>query len=217
MKQTPISDSGIVTIGISTERNEPRKRKMTTTTMSDRLADGLEHLLDRGADRLGRVVDELDRHALRQGRPGSPAVFADRRRRRSSGLAAGVGKMPMKMPSLAVEADARIGRSRRRARPGDIAQTDDVVAVCAHRQCAESLRRLQRRSASRSNRRRIRSCVLPGADRKLRAADCGKHVGGGDVARRERDRIDPDAHREFARAEDLGIGDAFHRRRSAAG
>ena len=33
-KQTPISDSGIVTTGIITERNEPRKRKMTNTTIS---------------------------------------------------------------------------------------------------------------------------------------------------------------------------------------
>ena len=31
---TPISDSGIVTIGISTERNEPRNRRITTTTMA---------------------------------------------------------------------------------------------------------------------------------------------------------------------------------------
>ena len=31
--QTPISDSGIVTTGISTERNEARNMKITTTTM----------------------------------------------------------------------------------------------------------------------------------------------------------------------------------------
>jgi len=31
---TPISESGIVTIGISVERRLPRKRKMTTTTMT---------------------------------------------------------------------------------------------------------------------------------------------------------------------------------------
>ena len=30
----PISDRGIATTGMSTDRNEPRKRKMTTTTMS---------------------------------------------------------------------------------------------------------------------------------------------------------------------------------------
>ena len=44
-------------------------------------ADRLEHLLDRGADRLGRIVDERDRHAFRQGRPGPPAVRRSRRRR----------------------------------------------------------------------------------------------------------------------------------------
>ena len=33
-KQTPISDSGMVTIGISTERNEPRNSRMTTTTIA---------------------------------------------------------------------------------------------------------------------------------------------------------------------------------------
>ena len=31
--QTPISESGMVTTGISTERNEARKRKITTTTI----------------------------------------------------------------------------------------------------------------------------------------------------------------------------------------
>ncbi len=31
--QTPISDSGMVTTGMITERNEARNRKMTTTTM----------------------------------------------------------------------------------------------------------------------------------------------------------------------------------------
>jgi len=31
---TPISESGIVTIGISVERKLPRNRKITTTTMS---------------------------------------------------------------------------------------------------------------------------------------------------------------------------------------
>ena len=34
MKQTPISDSGMVTIGMSTERNEPRNSRITTTTMA---------------------------------------------------------------------------------------------------------------------------------------------------------------------------------------
>ena len=33
IEAAPISDSGIVTTGISTERSVPRKRKMTTTTM----------------------------------------------------------------------------------------------------------------------------------------------------------------------------------------
>ena len=34
MKQTPISDSGMVTIGTTTERNEPRKRRMMRTTIA---------------------------------------------------------------------------------------------------------------------------------------------------------------------------------------
>ena len=32
--QTPISESGMVTTGIITERNEARNRKITTTTMT---------------------------------------------------------------------------------------------------------------------------------------------------------------------------------------
>ena len=34
MMPAPTSDSGIVTIGISTERKLPRNRKITTTTMT---------------------------------------------------------------------------------------------------------------------------------------------------------------------------------------
>ena len=33
-EQTPISDSGMVTTGITTERSEARNRKITTTTIS---------------------------------------------------------------------------------------------------------------------------------------------------------------------------------------
>ena len=33
-KTAPISEIGMATTGISTERNDPRNRKMTTTTMS---------------------------------------------------------------------------------------------------------------------------------------------------------------------------------------
>ncbi len=34
IEQTPISDSGMVRTGISTERNEPRKSRITTTTIA---------------------------------------------------------------------------------------------------------------------------------------------------------------------------------------
>ena len=56
----PISDSGIATIGMSTERNEPRNRKMTTMTISSVSISVLHDLVQRVVDVLGGVVGDLD-------------------------------------------------------------------------------------------------------------------------------------------------------------
>ena len=62
----PISDTGIVTSGISVARQLRRNRKITSTTSSDRLADRRVDLVDRLLDEDRRVVGDLDLHALRQ-------------------------------------------------------------------------------------------------------------------------------------------------------
>ena len=64
--QTPISDSGIVTTGMITERNEARNRKITTTTISTASISVFSHLVDRGLDELGGVVGHLHLHRRRQ-------------------------------------------------------------------------------------------------------------------------------------------------------
>jgi hypothetical protein len=58
----------MVTIGITTDRNEPEEQQDHHHHDHHRLGDGLEHLLDRSGDGLGRIVDQVDGHALRQGR-----------------------------------------------------------------------------------------------------------------------------------------------------
>ena len=50
--------SGIATTGMSTVRNEPMKRKMTATTMQQRLGEGLEHLVEGVLDVGRRVVGD---------------------------------------------------------------------------------------------------------------------------------------------------------------
>ena len=131
---------------------------MTTTTIADRLADGLEHLVDRGADRLGRIVDELDLScpaAVSAWIAGSSlrTAAADvervgRRRREDADEGAG----------LAVEADDARRARRRRARSRATSRSRTTSSPFgAQRQRAEGLRRLQRRLHRRSSRRRTRS------------------------------------------------------------
>ena len=61
-----ISEIGMVTIGISEARIERRKKTITSTTSSDRLADGVIDGLDRAVDEHGAVVADA--------RPTAPAA-----------------------------------------------------------------------------------------------------------------------------------------------
>ena len=45
--KAPISETGIVTSGMSVARNERRKKKITSTTSTIASHDRVEHLLDR--------------------------------------------------------------------------------------------------------------------------------------------------------------------------
>ena len=59
-----ISEIGMVTIGMIEARIERRKKKMTSTTSSDRFADGVVDGLDRAVDEHRAVVADGRRHAL---------------------------------------------------------------------------------------------------------------------------------------------------------
>ena len=63
----PISDSGMVTIGISTVRIEPRNRKITTTTTPTAMAKRPDHLVDGGLDELASIVGHVHLQRRRQG------------------------------------------------------------------------------------------------------------------------------------------------------
>jgi hypothetical protein len=96
-KHTPISDSGMVTIGISTERKEPRKSrmmKMTMTTASEmvRNTSRIDALIDSVASYIRVMVMPSGSEAWMAGSSSMTAEAV------SSGFAAGVGKMAMKVP-----------------------------------------------------------------------------------------------------------------------
>ncbi len=94
-KTPPTSDTGIATIGIRTERNDPRKRKMTIMTIKQRVTEGLQHLVDGGGYVVGGVVGDA-RLAARRGRSlWMPAISARTLLITSRELALGRGQMPM--------------------------------------------------------------------------------------------------------------------------
>ena len=62
-KTAPMSEIGIATIGMMTERHEPRKRKMTMHDDEQRFHQGLKDFLDRGVDVGCAVVGDAALHA----------------------------------------------------------------------------------------------------------------------------------------------------------
>ena len=59
MIPAPTSDSGMVTIGITTARRLPRNRKITDDDDDDGRAERGFDLVDRGLDEFSRVVGDL--------------------------------------------------------------------------------------------------------------------------------------------------------------
>ena len=94
-KTAPMSESGIATSGISTERNEPRNRKITIDDDDQRVDQRLDHLVDGAGNIGGRVVGHAGLHAGGQ-------ILLDRvhlawtRLMTSSEFAFGKTQMPMK-------------------------------------------------------------------------------------------------------------------------
>ena len=176
---------------------------MTTTTMATASAMVLNTSSIEALIVLGRVVDELDRHALRAALAliaGSSATTAaggvervGRRRREDADEGAG----------LAVEGDDCCRAPRRRARRAPRrAAARPSSPVAAQRQRAERLRRLQRRLHGDVVGDEL-VLGLAGRREEVRGVDRGQHVGGGDAARGELDRVDPDPHRVVGGADDL--------------
>ena len=156
MKQTPISDSGIVTTGISTERNEPRKRRMTRTTMTTASAmvvntSSIEALIDSVESYISVIVMPSGRLAWIAG---SSAITADggvervgRRRREDADERA----------RHAVEGDDGVVALGAEFDRGDVAEPHDLVADRLERQLRRRPPASAASTASPPNRRRTRS------------------------------------------------------------
>ena len=90
-----MSDTGIATTGTSTDRNEPRKRKMTIMTMSSVSISVLTTSWMRVLDVGGGVVGDARLHAGRQLALGCASISARTRLMTSSELALGRTQTPM--------------------------------------------------------------------------------------------------------------------------
>ena len=66
MAKVPISDSGMVTTGITTERGEPRKANTTKRDDQHGFGQRSFHLIDRAVHEHGGVVDDVAGQAGRQ-------------------------------------------------------------------------------------------------------------------------------------------------------
>ena len=58
MAKVPISDSGMATMGMSTERGEPKKAKITSMTMTSASTKVARHFVDGAVHEIGGVVDD---------------------------------------------------------------------------------------------------------------------------------------------------------------
>ena len=94
-KTAPIRDTGMATTGTSTVRSEPRNRKMTTMTISDRLDQRPDHLVDGVVDVLGGVEGDLGLHAARQLALDRASISSRTRSMTSRELALGSTQTPM--------------------------------------------------------------------------------------------------------------------------
>ena len=75
------------------------------------------------------IVDDRDRHAFGQASPGSSAASSITAAAVSSGLAAGVGKMPMKVPGLPLKLTIGVVAFGRKFDPRHVAQSHDIAVA----------------------------------------------------------------------------------------
>jgi len=113
--KAPINDSGIATVGISTERSEPRNTNTTKRYDRQRLETAPNDLADRAVDEGGGVVNDGAGQSLRQllldfGKDFSHAGDHVEQVRGGRDLNAEIDRL------FAVEADLALNNRRRRAR-----------------------------------------------------------------------------------------------------
>ena len=196
-KMAPMSDIGMATSGTSTERSEPRNRKITIATISSVSLRVLHHLVDGVLDVLGGVVGDARLQPGGQLLSGSPSISARTRLITSSELALGSGQIAHEHRRLAREPHLRVVVLGAEHHVGHVAQPHERAVPLAHDQVAELRHRAQ---------------VGVGGEvhlhqRALGLADGGEEVVGGqrlahlgrvDVQRRHAVGLEPDAHGEGA-------------------
>ena len=141
----------------------------------------------------------IDVHALRQRRLDVGNMSLDRRGT-VSGLAAGVGKMPMKTPSRPLNVTLTSSLSVPSSTVATSRETHDLVAARADRQRAEGFRRLQRRVGISMRTGDELALGRAGRGQKIASRRWRRDVVRGDVVRGHAHRIEPDrASRSLAR------------------
>ena len=137
-KTAPTSETGIATTGMSTERSEPRKRKITTMTMRSVSDQRLQDFVDRVLDVFGRVVGDA---AFMPGRQFAwmSAISVRTRLMTSSELALGRTQMPMNTACLPREADFGVVVLGAQHHVGDVAQAHERAVLLAHDELPELL------------------------------------------------------------------------------
>ena len=201
-KTAPMSEIGIATTGTMTERNEPRKRKITTHDDEQRLDQGVEDVVDRGVDVFGAVVGDA---ALQAG----GQFLLDLLHLRPDALddvdRVGVGQHEdaHENRALAGEAHLRVVILRAEDHVGDVAQPNERSVFLPHDQILEILAPMCRS---------VLAVRFDLDERALGAADRGEIIVGrqrladlrrADVERGHPVRLEPDAHGKGAPAENL--------------
>ena len=212
--KAPISDTGTAIIGISVARQVCRNRNTTAQHQQRGLEDRHVHFLDRGVDEARGVERDRVVDALGEAARFSSCILRSHRVGHFERVGAGLQVGRHADGRLAVERVGGVVVERAELEPGDVLQPQHARrARGAHHDLAELLGLDQ--AALRGDgvddvlarRRRLGADAAGGVLRVLRAQR-GGDVRGGDAEARHLLRVEPDAHRVVARAEDGDVGDA---------
>ena len=212
MKKVPTSEIGIATIGITAARQVCRNSTITRTDEDDRLENGLDHRVDRLTDELGRVVDDRVGHSFRKILRKFGGGLADRiagRKRigarplehgeRDRGIAAEIRGRGIILPRQFYARDILDAHHRILG-----LLDDDIRELGRIRQPAERSHR-DLESELVGHRRLIQNA---GGDLDILTLQGQRHIRRGQLKRLQTVGIEPDLHREIARAEHGDRADA---------